>query len=212
MLSKRYLDHFIIVINPILGITEKSKLIINAAVNLGLAIVTVITGIDLISNEALDSLIQDYKKFLKAMKFKKLPLLVSSEKDIALFSRNLDEPIHPIFIISCVTGVGLDYFTKFLSLVPSMTRKSTLEHSLNMINNNSALFDIQEHFLNQEKKVVVAGFVARGKICIGQKYFFGPDKTGGYDIVEVESLHCKKVPSKAAFTGQFTTICLKSKI
>jgi GTPase len=212
MLSKRYLDHFIIVINPILGITEKTKIIINAAVNLGLPIVTVISGIDLISNEALDSLIQDYKKFLKAMKFKKLPLLVSSEKDIALFSRNLDEPIHPIFIISCVTGFGLDYFTKFLSLAPSLSRKSTLEHSLNLLNNNSSLFEIQEHFLNLEKKVVVAGFVVRGKICIGQKYFFGPDKTGAYDIVEVESLHCKKVPSKAAFIGQFTTICLKSKL
>lgn len=179
-----------------------------------------ITGIDLVSIEVLEKIIVDYKNLLKKLKFKKVNLEVRSTKDILLFSRNLDEAIHPIFLISSKTGAGLDYLTHFFSLIPTNHNfeKKILSKDNNIIgihkdcNNIGFHFDIHEHFSNKEKKIVVAGFLAKGKISVGQNCYLGPDKLGNYSVVQIEELHCKKVPSKVAFQGQFATLCIKSNI
>lgn len=163
----------------------------------------------------LEVLVTDYKNLLKSMKFRKLSLIVNATKDISLFSRNMDEPIHPIFLISAKTGLGLDNLTLFLSKLPSRRNnnnkvKGNSSNTLEL-ENNSFKFDIHEHFVNQQKKIVIAGFVNRGSISIGQKCFLGPNKQGIFSIVEIEELHCKKVPSKTALEGQFATISIKSK-
>lgn len=91
-----------------------------------LPIITLITASDLIKPETLEIFINDYKAMLKKLKIKKIPLIVNSSKDIALFSRNIDEAIHPIFIISCKNGNGMDFLTDFLYLLPSSKKKYPL--------------------------------------------------------------------------------------
>lgn len=119
LISEKYIDHFVLVVNPVLGINEATKLYLSIAKNTNISIITVITGVDLISPEALEVFVVEFKAVLKKIKFKKIPFLVNSMKDITLFSRNMEEAIHPIFIISAKTGVGLNFLSMFLSLLPT---------------------------------------------------------------------------------------------
>jgi len=73
-------------------------------------------------------------------------------------------------------------------------------------------YDIHEHFTNNEKKVLIGGIVSKGSIMLGNKYYLGPDKIGTYKIVEIEGIHCKKIPSKIVYEGQFATLSLNGKI
>lgn len=208
------MDFFVLVINPILGFTELTKIYLSLAISLKLSLITIITACDLVKPETLDIFITDYKNLLKLFNLKKISLVVTSNKDIELFSRNIEEPIHPIFIISCKTGFGLDYLIDFFSLLtPKKKSIFNLYKSIGLdttINNKECKFDIHEHFVSLEKKIIVAGFVSKGKIKVGEKYHLGPDKLGKFQIVEIEGLHCRKVPSMEALEGYFVTVSIKS--
>lgn len=171
-----------------------------------LPIITLITASDLIKPETLEIFINDYKAMLKKLKIKKIPLIVNSSKDIALFSRNIDEAIHPIFIISCKNGNGMDFLTDFLYLLPSSKEKISFKLKTDVV------FDIHEHFVNSDKKIIVAGILSKGKLSLGQKCYLGPDKAGNYTLIEIEGLHCKKIPTKNLMQGQFSTVCISSNI
>ena len=156
-------------------------------------------------------------------------MLVKTSDDIKLYSRNVDELIIPLFVISARTGEGMEMLIEFLNQLPSQLYNNYNTYNIsneyyssgdNKLNNNKEnyvtnddflVFDIHEHFTTVDKKVVVAGFVNKGKLSLGCKYHLGPDKKGSYSVVEIEGLHCKKIPTKNATKGQFITICLKSK-
>ncbi len=177
---------------------------------LNLPIAVIITATDLIDDKTLEVFTNDFKQFIKGLKFNKLPMIVSSMKDISLFGRNMEEGIMPIFQLSSKSGLGLDYFTHFLRILPTSSAQNNILINKDNLN-ESLVFDIHEHFTTQDKKVVVAGFVSKGKLTIGNKYYLGPNKLGIYSIVEIEGLHSKKIPTKNAYKGQFVTVCLKSK-
>lgn len=193
-----------------MGITSNTKFYLKIALRLNLSVVIIITAIDLINKIQLESFINEVKQLIKSQKSKKLPILVNSMKDICLFGRNMEEGIMPIFTISTKTGYGLEYFTSFLRVLPPSSSQNNITISKDSLNER-LIFDIHEHFMTLDKKIVVAGFVSRGKLALGQKYYLGPNKSGNYVIVEVEGLHCKKIPNKFAYKGQFITVCLKSK-
>jgi GTPase len=155
--------------------------------------------IDEISKPELDELLKNYKGMVKSLKISKIALVVNSTDDLVLFSRNLEEKIHPIFLISNKTGEGLENLTHFLYLLPN---------KCNYIDNFTE-FDIQEHF-SVDKKVIIGGIVSRGNIVLSGEYYLGPDKSGCFRMVEVEDIHCKKIPVKLANQSQFCSLNIKS--
>lgn len=204
MISDKYIDHFFLLLNPLNDVNDSVKLYINLAVSMNLSMITIISSIDLSNKPQLEQLIKDYKICLKSSGYKKAPLVVNSDKDISLFSRNIDEAIHPIFLISSKTGEGLDLLINFLSMIPFRTP------SINLSKNDTQV-DIHEHFSNIEKKILVGGIVSKGSCKLGDQYYLGPDKFGLFKLVEVDGIHCKKIPSKKIYQGQFATLSLKSK-
>lgn len=203
MISDKYIDHFFLLLNPLNDINDSVRLYINLAVSMDLSMITIVSSIDLSSKMKLEQLIKDYKTCLKSLGFKKAPLVVNSLKDIALFSRNMEEAIHPIFLISSKTGEGLDLLINFLSMLPFRTP------SINL-NQKGTQVDIHEHFTNLEKKILVGGIVSKGSCRLGDQYYLGPDKFGSFKLVEIDGIHCKKIPSKKIYQGQFATLSLKS--
>jgi elongation factor 1-alpha len=151
-------------------LTENSKSMLLIANNLQLPVITIITMIDMVSKTELDDYIKNYKMTFKNLKTCKVPLVVNSVDDLILFSRNLEENIHPIFLLSNKTGFGVESIVNFMNLLPVKKR---------LIPSETAEFDIQEHFM-VEKKIIIAGIVTSGKIYVGEKYFLGPDKTGNF--------------------------------
>jgi GTPase len=174
-------------------------MLIMTAFNINIPVIAIITMIDDISKPELDELLKNYKGMVKSLKISKIPLVVNSAHDLVLFSRNLEEKIHPIFLISNKTGEGLENLTHFLYLLPNKCIYNI---------DKCTEFDIQEHF-SVDKKVIIGGIVLLGKIIISGEYFLGPDKSGSFKIVEVEDIHCKKIPVKFANQSQFSSLNIK---
>jgi len=70
------------------------------------------------------------------------------------------------------------------------------------------MFDVHEHFIIENNKLIVGGVVSKGNISVGSKYYLGPDKNGNFKIVQVEDIHCKKSSVKFALEGKFSSLSL----
>jgi GTPase len=178
-------------------LTENLKSLLILGNNMQIPVITVVTMVDLLSKPQLDDFVKLYKNLIKSLKMNKVPLVVSNVDDMVLFARNLEESIHPIFLLSNKNGFGIDYLINFMNLLPIKKKLLT--------GYETAEFDIQEHFM-VDKKIIVGGIVTSGKITAGEKYFLGPDKTGNFRIVEVEDIHCKKLTHKQVTEGQFSSL------
>ena len=50
----------------------------------------------------------------------------------------------------------------------------------------------------------------KGKLISGNKCYLGPDMDGQFKIVEIVNIHCKKIPVKYVYKGQYCSIYIKS--
>lgn len=57
-------------------------------------------------------------------------------------------------------------------------------------------------------RTIVAGIVAKGIIYKGEQCKIGPDQKGNFSLIEVQSIHCKKVEVKSVSQGQFCSLSL----
>jgi elongation factor 1-alpha len=169
-LSNKYLDYVFLIVSAKQDLTENLKSLVLLAYNMELPVITIVTMVDLVDKSELDDFIKIYKSHLKNLKVNKVPLVVSNVDDLILFSRNIEENIHPIFLLSSKTGYGVDYIINFMNLLPVKKK---------LISSELAEFDIQEHFM-VNKKIIVGGIVTSGKIIVGEKYYLGPDKSGNF--------------------------------
>jgi GTPase len=151
-------------------LTENSKALVLLANNMQLPIITIITHVDLLNKSELEEFIKLYKTQIKNLRFSKVPLVVNNIDDLILFSRNLEENILPIFLLSNKSGFGFDYIINFMNLLPVKKK---------LIKTEPAEFDIQEHF-TVNNKIIIGGIVTSGKIIVGEKYYLGPDRTGNF--------------------------------
>ncbi len=204
-LSKNYLDYIFFFISADKGITNMTSDYLKIALSLGLPIVTIITKVDLIPEDDLSDLLNNFKCILKSQKKGKNPLLVQDKNDIVTFSRNITEGILPVFLISNKKGIGLDLFINFLNLMPDSQNQLSFENL--SINEKETLFDVLE-IIFAENKLILLGIVTKGVIVKECTYKLGPDPNGNFKNVQVTSIHCKKVEVKSAFQGQFCSICL----
>lgn len=226
-LSKNYLDYIFLLIAADKGITNTTSDFLKIALTLGLPVVTIITKIDNINEDDLGCLLNNFKYILKSEKKGKNPLVVQNKDDIVTFSRNINEGILPVFLISNKKGFGLNLFINFLNLLPTDANEDPLnfENSLNNLSlntnisnlqsgsstlnlkrtksqKNETIFEILE-IINVENKFILIGIVAKGLLLRGSQYKLGPDPLGNFKLVNLISIHCKKVEVKSASQGQF---------
>jgi GTPase len=230
-LSKNYLDYIFLVIAANKGITNTTSDFLKIAITMGLPIVTIITKTDMINDEDLGGLLNNFKYILKSEKKGKNPLVVHNKDDIVTFSRNINEGILPVFLISNKKGSGLDLFINFLNLIPvdikedlfnlennfnnslspyisnSLSNSSNLNLKRTPSQKNETIFEILE-ILQVENKLILIGIVTKGVLLRGNQYKLGPDPSGNYKLVNLISIHCKKVEVKSATQGQFCSILL----
>lgn len=229
-LSKNYLDYIFLLIAADKGITNTTSDFLKIALTLGLPVVTIITKIDNINEDDLGCLLNNFKYILKSEKKGKNPLVVQNKDDIVTFSRNINEGILPVFLISNKKGSGLNLFINFLNLLPTDANEDplNLENSLNNLSlntnisnlqscsstlnlkrtksqKNETIFEILE-ILNVENKFILIGIVTKGLLLRGSQYKLGPNPLGNFILVNLISIHCKKVEVKSASQGQFCSI------
>ncbi|CAD8172688.1 unnamed protein product [Paramecium octaurelia] len=161
-----------------------------------------ITHVDQITEDYYVDKVEQLKDMIKSLQIQSVPIVVRSEEDVVLFSKQiLSKTLIPIFLISNLKQRTLDYFIKFLNLLPStneLTNNSNLDSEYCIHN----VFEI-----NNQK--VLGGTVLKGIIRVKQILQMGPDKHGRFFPIEVEEIQCNRVQVKSAQCGQICTIRFK---
>ena len=206
-LSNEYLDYLLFVISAKDVMTQKTEDLLRLIYNINLPIITIITKIDLISEEELNLVINKYQKIIVGLNIGKFLQIIKNDKDIALFSPMEEKDILLTFLVSNLTWEGgLTLFKNFLSVLPQHRTNNKENIDINLENME---FDIIE-IIHKEKNAILWGIVSNGKLRINSKYFLGPDAMGNFKMVEVTDIHCKTVDVSYAYKGQYCSACIKS--
>ncbi|CAD2214963.1 Elongation factor Tu GTP binding domain containing protein, putative [Angomonas deanei] len=111
----------------------------------------------------------------------------------------------PVFLLSSVTGDGLDTFRAFLT---SLRGKVVVPDAEPSLQSSFEIF-IEQSFLVQDVNIV-RGRVAYGQVAVGSPCFIGPDEKGAFHEVRVIGIHVGGVHVNCARQGDDATFAIDS--
>ena len=116
----------------------------------------------------------------------------------------------PIFEISSVSGVGIDFLLKFLYALPPVPTSDASNNPKDQETlQEEAEFQVDEIFNIPSLGSIVGGRLVKGVIRTGDSLLLGPDDpTGRFVRVQVQSLHRNRAPCRTVQAGQAATLAL----
>ncbi|ACB08295.1 GTP-binding protein [Candidatus Korarchaeum cryptofilum] len=169
---------------------------------LDIPIFIVMTKLDITPKEVLKRNLESLIGILKLPGVNKIPFLVKAENDCALAARNMPHGrVTPIFLVSNVTGEGLDLLKRFLNMIPPRINWSERL-------GGKFLSYVDEKFNVSGVGLVLSGLIESGSISVGQKVLLGPFEDGSFRAVRVKSIHVNRVNVERANAGQFATFAV----
>lgn len=178
----------------------KEHLGISLALNIPTFIV--ITKVDMAPREVLSSTLSKVTEYLKLPGINKIPYPVGSENDCVVAARNMPQGrIAPIFLVSNVTGEGLDLLKRFLNLLPPRLNWSEKEKG-------EFLTYVDDKFNVTGVGLVLSGLIESGSISVGDRALLGPFDDGSFRTVRVKSIHVSRISVDRASAGQFATFAV----
>ena len=176
-------DYAILVIGANMGVLRMTREHLGIIKALKLPFFVVITKIDICPPNVLERTEKEITKIINR-NFKKDLLLVNQQNnDIIkdLKNININDSSFKMFQLSNVTGVGLDYFRKFLyGLEPRINWESRRK--------GDTIVWIDNVYLVKGIGIVVSGTVKKGEIKINDKLLLGP-RNGDFIEVIIKSIH-----------------------
>ena len=126
-LSNEYLDCLLFVISAKNDITEQTKNLLRFSYNIGVPIITIISKIDLIKEEELKNLIENYKntinKLNEELNESKEVIFMQTDEDVEKRSRKMNKKIILTFLLSNLKWEGgLGLFRNFLRALPEVDK------------------------------------------------------------------------------------------
>lgn len=171
-------------------------------ISLKIPFVIVVTKIDMVKDrdnvlvESMDSI----NKIIKSPGIRRIPLKINTMDDVILSAKNIHtESITPIFHISNVTGIGIDFLKNFFNLI--------VKRHIS-INNNEVEYHIDSIFSVPGVGTVTGGQLLSGSVKVGDKLLIGPNN-GRYEQTVVKSIHCKRVSVQSVESGYYVCFALK---
>ena len=212
-LSNEYLDCLLFVISAKNDITEQTKNLLRFSYNIGVPIITIISKIDLIKEEELKNLIENYKntinKLNEELNESKEVIFMETDEDVEKRSRKMNKKIILTFLLSNLKWEGgLGLFRNFLRALPEVDKLVDNERK-KKLESEKLEFDVHGTIF-KEKKSILIGMVTRGKLKLESKYYLGPDSNGDYKLVQVNEIHSKKIEVPYSFKGQYCSVSVKS--
>ena len=140
-------------------------------------------------------------KILKSPGARKVPVFIRSrEESINIASQFVSKRITPVFLLSNVTGDGLDTFRTFLNILPHHGRY-----------NSDAPFEfhVNDIFSVPFAGTVVSGVVKAGVVHEGDSVVIGPDPFGQFATTAIRSIERRRIRVPAASAGQSASFALK---
>lgn len=207
-LSGCHPDYVLIVVGANMGLSRMTKEHLGIVLALEIPFFIVMTKVDMVEEEIAKKTLKMLNKLMTCSVVNKLPMVIDYERP-----EELDKAVEamatnrvcPIFKVSNVDGMGIDYLRTFMSKLQARRDLKQLGAASDPIE-----YDIHEKFTVTGVGLVVSGLLKAGELRVGQNLYLGPDKTDGYRMVQVKSLHFCRVPVNRTLPGQFCCLGLKS--
>nr|GAT56376.1 predicted protein [Mycena chlorophos] len=208
----------ILIVGGNAGLIGMSKEHLAIALALGVPIVVCITKIDMTPPQVLAETIKQVTKILKSPGCRKTPVFVKSMETAveisAAFGKN---KLCPIFLVSNVTGEGLDFVRCFLNLLPpsdhddKFRADEPLEYVVTEIwSVPYARSSMARHPRFKLPPIKLPpGIVNSGVVKTGDAILFGPDSNGNFQTTSVRSMQRKRADITRAEAGQCVSLALK---
>ena len=169
-LSNEYLDYLLFVISANEPITKITENLLRFIYNVDLSVITIISKIDLISDEELAKVVKKYKETIQKLNEKlnkqKIPIVMRDNEDVVLLSSSMDEKeLLPTFLVSNLKWEGgLTLFKNFLGVLPQLNKTSDIQKKKEL-ELEKMEFDIHE-IIYKETNAILIGIVSSGKLRI----------------------------------------------
>ncbi|KAJ7170546.1 GTP-binding protein 1 [Mycena crocata] len=187
------------------GLIGMSKEHLAIALALSVPVVVCITKIDMTPPNVLAETIKQVVKILKSPGCRKTPVFVKSvETAVEISTAFGKDRLCPIFLVSNVTGEGLDFVRTFLNLLPS----SEADQEKFAVN-QPLEFSVTEVWSVPYVGTVVNGIINNGSVKTGDAVLLGPDSNGNYQGTVVKSMQRKRANVTTAEAGQCVSLALK---
>lgn len=162
----------------------------------------VMTKLDITPKEVLERNLNKVIHLLKLPGVNKIPFIIRNKNDAAIAARHMPHGrVAPIFLISNVTGQGLQELKAFLNMLPPKI-------DWNEKAKGKFLCYIDEKFDVTGVGLVVAGLVEEGSIKIGERVLLGPFDDGSFRTVRIKSIEVNRVRVERAEAGQIAAYAI----
>lgn len=169
----------------------------------------VVTKQDVTQPQKLRETIRHLESLLKGPGFSKVPFHIENEDDVITASAtSLSETVVPIFVVSSVTGRGLNLLIKFLHLLPPGL--GALERE--KMEQEPVEFQVHETFCLSQVGTVLGGLLSQGVLNEAMNLVIGPLDDGSFHPVQVESLQRYKSSCRVVHAGQSASVALNIEI
>ena len=221
LISPDYIDYALLFIDYKKGPTENTKKLFSLNNSVHIPMICIITKIDLVKDQNEKDLldfIEKSIKFLSSVNPNLKSLLIRNASDIndyiSKLNNNAIDNYLPIICVSNVNGNNIELLKYLITMLPT-TASRTIPLITNSFENNQFnlilspinQFDVHEHFI-VNGKTILGGVVSKGIIKKNDTYYFGPNKSGNFKYVKVETIHCKKQEVDIIHEGQYSSLSL----
>ena len=166
-------------------------------IKLSSTFVVLVTHIDMASNQKTQELIRTVRDLCFANKGF-IPMIVRDKDDAVLFSKNIREPIVPIFLVSNTQGSGVELFREFLLTLPSNQGEDSYEAG-EFVTAQKIRLEPKER---GETKLILNGFVSSGRFQSKQKAWLGPLADSRFCRIFINEIECFKIKVRMTVGGQ----------
>ncbi len=193
-------DYVILVVGANAGLQRMGREHLGIAAALGLPVIVVVTKVDLAPPEVLDRTLEEIQRLVKMPGVSRLPMIVRDWDDVVVAARSMvNIKVVPIFLVSNVTGHGVDKLRRFLALLPPRQKWD---------DTGSMRMYVDEVFSVRGVGLVVGGLLVSGVVRRGDKVYVGPTRDGSWQRAMVRSIHVNRVPTESARAGQYVTMAI----
>ena len=200
-------DYCMVIVGANMGVSRMTKEHLGITLALKIPLYIVITKIDIAPQNIYEETLTTLVKILKNPNVNKAPIVVREGDDVKKLAEKLTSNIvAPIFTISNVTGEGLPRLKEFLSHLNSRITISGLFQTPS----DPIEFYIDGIYQVDGIGLVVAGTIKSGTVVPNTILNLGPDKSGQFKQVKVQSIHHKRLLVESAWAGQAVCFAIKA--
>lgn len=197
-------DYAMLVVAANAGLSKMGREHLGVCIVLRIPIFVVVTKIDMVPREVLEATINEIYQVLKMPGVSKLPLMIEDLDDIAVAVHHMTSGrVTPIFLVSNVTGEGLNLLKIFLNfLPPRMDWQSQASKPF--------LMYIEDIFNVRGVGPVIGGIIREGSVAVDDIVQLGPFKDGSWRLVRIRSIQVNRVNVNRAIAGQDATLAVSN--